>query len=58
MKLKNNVTEDGLVGHQSEEQPLGLKGVQCPIVEAWQGRKAGVDGMGEHPHRGRGGGME
>jgi hypothetical protein len=37
---------------------LGPEGVRCPSVGKCQGRKAGVGGLvGEHPHRGRGGGF-
>ena len=53
MALAPYVTEDGLVGHQWEEQPLGLR--VFPSIGECQGRKAGVDGwVGEHPQGGRG----
>jgi hypothetical protein len=34
-------------------EALGPEGIHCPNVEECQGRKTGVDGAGEHPHRGR-----
>jgi hypothetical protein len=38
---------------------LGPEGVQCPSVEECQGRKARLGGWGgDHPHRGRGGGLD
>jgi hypothetical protein len=46
-------TENGLVGCQWEEQPLGPEGVRCPSVGEYQGGRMRVDGwVGEHPHRG------
>jgi hypothetical protein len=53
------VAEGGLVGHQWEERPLGLR-VFIPQCRVMPGGKAGVGGwVGEHPHkdRGRGNGI-
>jgi hypothetical protein len=40
------VAEDGLVGHQWEERPLGPVKALCPSVEEYQDREAGVGGWG------------
>jgi hypothetical protein len=58
MVLAAFVAEDGLVGHQSQKRPLGLRGFQYPSVGKCQGGKMGVGGwVGEHPHRVRGVGI-
>ena len=38
------VAEDGLVGHQWEERPLGLRVFDAPNVGQCQGGKMGVGG--------------
>ena len=50
MVLALYVAEDGLVGHQCEDRPLGLWEFDAP-VNAMEGRWSWV--VGEHPHRGR-----
>jgi hypothetical protein len=55
MALATYVAEDGLVGHQWEERPLGLRVFDAPNVGECQDGKKGRGGwVGEHPHRGRG----
>jgi hypothetical protein len=40
------VAEDGLVGHQWEERPLGPVKVLCPSIEECRGPGMGVGGLG------------
>jgi hypothetical protein len=55
MVLATYVAEDGLVGHQWEEESLGLRVLtQCRKIPGQEDRSGW---MGEHPHRGRGRGM-
>ena len=54
MSLTTYVAEDGLVGHQYEENPLGLRRFDCPSAGECQGWKEGVGRWVEkHPYRGR-----
>jgi hypothetical protein len=46
LSLAAYVAEDGLVGHQWEERPLGLVKVLCPSIGECQGQEAGVGGLG------------
>ena len=46
------VAEDGLVGHQWEKRPFVLWSLDARVGE-YQGRKAIVGWVGEHPHRSR-----
>jgi hypothetical protein len=46
MSLVAYVAEDGLVGHQWEERPLGLVKVICPSTGKCQGWEAGVGELG------------
>jgi hypothetical protein len=39
------VAEDGLVGHQWEEESLGLMKALCHSVGDFQGQEAGVGGL-------------
>jgi hypothetical protein len=49
------VTEGGLVVHQWEERPFGLRVLDAASVGECQREEARVGGcMWEHPHRGRG----
>jgi hypothetical protein len=56
MALSTYVAENGLVRHQWEERPLGLRVFDAPVKgTAKAGRWEWVDDwVGEHPHRGRG----
>ena len=45
MTLAAYVAEDGLVGHQWEERPLGSVKVLCPSIGECQGQEAGVVGV-------------
>ena len=40
------IAEDGLVGYQWEERPLGIEKIICPSTGECQGQKAGVGGLG------------
>jgi hypothetical protein len=44
MSLAAYVAEDGLVGHQWEERPLGIVNFICPSTGECQGQEAGVGG--------------
>ena len=44
MSLAAYVSEDGLVGHQWEERPLGLANFICPCTGECQGQEGGVGG--------------
>jgi hypothetical protein len=44
MSLVAYVSEDGLVGHQWKERPIGLTNFVCPITGERQGQKVGVGG--------------
>ena len=46
MSLAAYVSEDGLVGHQWKERPLGLANFICPSTGERQGQEAGVGGLG------------
>ena len=46
MSLAAYVSEDGLVGHQWKETPLGLANVICPSTGERQGQEVGVGGWG------------
>ena len=46
MSLAAYVAEDGLVGHQWEERPLGLANFICPNTGEHQGQEVGA-GQGE-----------
>ena len=46
MSLTAYVVEDGLVGHQWEERPLGLINFISPSTEECQGQEVGVGGLG------------
>jgi hypothetical protein len=46
MSLAAYVAEDGLVGHQWEEEALGPMKIQCPSIEECQAQEAGVGGLG------------
>ena len=46
MSLAAFVAEDGLVGHQWEERPLGIANFICPSTGECQGQEAGVGGKG------------
>ena len=46
MSLAVYVAEDGLVGHQWEERPLGLVKIICPSTRECQGQEARVGGLG------------
>jgi hypothetical protein len=49
MALDAYVAKDGFVG---------ISGRRCPNIRECQGEKMGVGGwVGDHPYRGRGGGM-
>jgi hypothetical protein len=51
MSLATYVSEDGLVGHQWKERPIGLANFICLSTGECQGQEVGVGGEG------RGGGM-
>jgi hypothetical protein len=51
MTLATYVAEDGFVGHQWEEWPFGLRGIQHPSREK-PGLEARSGWVGEHPHKG------
>jgi hypothetical protein len=40
------VAEDGVVGHQWEERPIGLAKIICSSTGECQGQEAGVGGLG------------
>jgi hypothetical protein len=40
------VADDGLVGHQWEDRPLGLAKIICPSTGELQGQEVGVGGLG------------
>jgi hypothetical protein len=44
MSLAVYVSEDGLVGHQWKERPIGLANFICPSTGERQGQKVGVGG--------------
>jgi hypothetical protein len=44
VSLAAYVAEDGLVGHQWEERPLGLANFICPSTGERQGQEVGVGG--------------
>jgi hypothetical protein len=46
MSLAAYLAEDGLLGHQWEERPLGLANFICPNTRECQGQGAGVGGLG------------
>jgi hypothetical protein len=41
---KGFLSEDGLVGHQWEERPIGRANFICPSTGEHQGQKGGVGG--------------
>jgi hypothetical protein len=47
------VAEDGQVGHQWEERPLGLAKIICQSTGECQGQEAGVGGLGMRAGGGR-----
>ena len=49
MALATYVAEEGLVGHQWEERPLGLRVFHAPSVGECQGGKTGVGGWVNTP---------
>jgi hypothetical protein len=53
MSLAAYVSEDGLVGHQWKERPIGRADFICLSAGECQGRKVGVGGRGSW---GKGGG--
>jgi hypothetical protein len=44
VSLAAYVAEDGLVGHQWKERPLGLANFTCPSTGEHQGQEVGVGG--------------
>ena len=46
MSLAAYVSEDGLVGHQWKERPIGLANFICLSIGECQGQKGGVGGQG------------
>jgi hypothetical protein len=46
MSLAPYVVEDGLVGHQWKERPLGLANSICPSTGEHQDQEVGVGGEG------------
>jgi hypothetical protein len=54
MSLATYVSEDGLVGHQWKERPIGLANFLCLSTGEHQGQEVGVGGEGS----GGGEGME
>jgi hypothetical protein len=46
VSLAANVAEDGLVGHQQKERPLGLANFICPSTGELQSQEVGLDGEG------------
>jgi hypothetical protein len=46
------VVEDGTVGHQWEERPLGLAKIICLSTGECQGQEAGVGGLGSRAGEG------
>jgi hypothetical protein len=46
MSLAAYVSEDGLVGHQWKERPIGCANFICPSTRERQGQKVGVGGWG------------
>jgi hypothetical protein len=46
MSLAAYVSEDGLVGHQWKEKPIGLANFICLSTEERQGQEVGVGGWG------------
>jgi hypothetical protein len=53
MALATYVAEGGLVVHQWEERPLGLRVLDAPSVGEYLGGSMGVGRwVREHPHRG------
>ena len=47
MSLAAYVAEDGLVGHQWEERPLGLANFICPSTGGIPGPRSGIGRVGE-----------
>ena len=48
MSLAAYVSEDGLVGHQWKERPIGLANFICLSTGEHQGQEVGMGGGGEH----------
>jgi hypothetical protein len=46
MSLTAYVSEDGLVGHQWKERPVGRANFICPSTGECQGQEVGVGGWG------------
>ena len=46
VSLAAYVSEDGLVGHQWKERPIGLANFICLSTGERQGQEVGVDGWG------------
>jgi hypothetical protein len=44
VSLAVHVAEDGLVGHQWKERPIGLAKIICPSTGESQGQEVGVGG--------------
>ena len=44
VSLATYVSEDGLVGHQWKERPIGLANFICPSTGECQGQEVGVGG--------------
>jgi hypothetical protein len=47
MSLAAYVSEDGLVGHQWEERPIGRADFICLCAGQCQGREVGIGGRGD-----------
>jgi hypothetical protein len=47
MSLAAYVSEDGLVGHQWKERPIGFANFICLSTGEWQGQEVGVGEGGE-----------
>ena len=54
MFLAAYVAEDGLVGHQWKERPIGLANFICSSTGEHQGQEVGVGGLGEQDGGGGG----
>ena len=54
MSLAAYVSEDGLVGHQWKERPLGLANFICPSTGECQGQEMGVCVQGSGVGQGMG----
>jgi hypothetical protein len=54
MSLAAHVSEDGLVGHQWKEKPIGLANFICLSTGESQGQEIGVGGGGGRGEWGKG----